>query len=184
MNRSRGYRTPQRAFRFMLRTPRTLLEVAFVLNVYGQLLEVPRFPFTEVCFQDHMGSLEYPTELGLVGKPDTHVEHSFFKDVLDPIDDLSSDARILFACSLKARLSGRFAFGHGQFFLSGTRAALALGWVLPEVNLGVLPAILRLFAVGFWACCWSWRSSSSAVHHKDCLAGMGFLHFGSPFLSR
>jgi hypothetical protein len=75
---------PERVFRFILRIPRTLPEVAFVLNRYRQLLELRRFPVTEVCLQDHMGSLECPTELELVGKPDMQVEHSFLKDALGP----------------------------------------------------------------------------------------------------
>jgi hypothetical protein len=92
MNGSRGSWKPESAFRSWFRIPRTLLEVAFVPNVYGQLLEVPRVPVTEVSFQDHRGSLEYPTQLGLVGKPGKDVGHAFFEDMLGPGHHLASDA--------------------------------------------------------------------------------------------
>lgn len=74
MNRNGGYSMPESTFRFLLGIPGTLLEVAFVLNAYGRLPKVPRFPVAEVCFQAHRGGLEYPTGLGLVGTPDTHVQ--------------------------------------------------------------------------------------------------------------
>ncbi len=74
-----------------------LPQVAFVLDEYCQLLEVPGFPVAQIGFQNHMGRLENPTQLGLVGKPDTHIEHSFLKDVLGPVHDLASHAGVLLA---------------------------------------------------------------------------------------
>jgi len=70
-----------------------LPQIAFVLYEYCQLLEVPGFPVPQVGFQDHMGGLEHPAQLSLVGKADTHVEHSFFENVFGPIHNLAPAVR-------------------------------------------------------------------------------------------
>jgi uncharacterized iron-regulated protein len=71
--------------------------------LYVLLFEVPRCPANQISFEDHVGRLEHPAQLALVGESDTNVEHAFLKYVLGPIHNFPFDARILLAWSLKAR---------------------------------------------------------------------------------
>ena len=82
---------------------RLLVEVAFVLNVECQLLEVPRLPVAEIGLQDHLCCLEHTAQPGLVGESDTHLQHSFcLKDVFGPVHDLPPHAGIGHGASIES----------------------------------------------------------------------------------
>jgi hypothetical protein len=83
-----------------------LLEAAFVLHEYRQLFGIARFPVGQVGLQDHVGSLKHPTKLGLVGKPDTNIEHAFFEDVLGPGHHFASDSGVVFIGLLRFGFRG------------------------------------------------------------------------------
>ena len=74
-----------------------------------------------------MGGLEHPTQLGLVGKPDTSLGHSFLKDMFGPLHHL---ARVRAAHRELHSLGNRWArffrgFAEAEHLLERSRHAMA-----------------------------------------------------------
>jgi hypothetical protein len=86
----------------------------FVVCEYFELFEIARFPIALVCFPNHVGRLERPTQASFVREAHPDIRYAFLENIFDPIQNLSPNAGILFGGHALSwiRLHGHFALGH------------------------------------------------------------------------